>query len=238
MASNKDLQMQTKGKNNMKIRFVSVLATGLFLVGMTGVTQAALVQWATNGHYYEVVNPVFGLNWAEAEMVARNSTFQGLHGHLATVMNVEENNFIYGLLPSSASTWGYLLGGYQPENSQEPNGDWRWITGEPFDYTNWNYGEPNNGYIAYPEQDVLWIYGDEADRGSSGRYVGGEWDDMWGDRSIDDNGIVIGYVIEYDEYESIYPVPLPSTTFLFSTGIASLVGIMRRRKRNTFQLGR
>jgi len=28
----------------------------------------------------------------------------------------------------------------------EPDGGWQWITGEPWVYTNWDIGEPNNDY--------------------------------------------------------------------------------------------
>ena len=36
------------------------------------------------------------------------------------------------------------MGALQSVGSPEPDGGWSWITGEPWDYTNWNAREPNN----------------------------------------------------------------------------------------------
>ncbi|MBU0702204.1 T9SS type A sorting domain-containing protein [bacterium] len=172
------------------------------------------VQWSTNGHYYEVVTPnPPGISWDQAKTAAEASTFQGLHGHLATVASSEENSFIYGLLPSIASTWGYFLGGYQPENSGEPNEDWRWLTGEPFSYTNWQGEEPNNagaGVTGDGQQDMLWMYGDAASHG-------GEWDDVWGWYQ-EYMGSTIGYVVEYG---SEPPIPPITPIFTSQQGIGS-----------------
>ena len=41
----------------------------------------------------------------------------------------------------------YWLGGFQDltsPNYSEPSGGWTWVTGEPWSYTNWFPGEPNN----------------------------------------------------------------------------------------------
>ncbi|MFZ9916334.1 MAG: dockerin type I domain-containing protein, partial [Phycisphaerales bacterium] len=55
-----------------------------------------------------------------------------------------------------------MLGGYQDRLSPsyaEPGGAWRWITGEPFEFTAWFSIEPNNGngagedYLAFREFD-------------------------------------------------------------------------------------
>jgi hypothetical protein len=92
---------------NMKKKVFAGIATGLLIIGTALVALATPAQWATNGHYYEVLTPPSGVNWDQAKIAAETIIFQGLQGHLATVMNGEENSFIYGLLPSAASTWGY-----------------------------------------------------------------------------------------------------------------------------------
>jgi hypothetical protein len=53
-----------------------------------------------------------------------------------------------------------LLGGYQDRMSaeySEPAGGWRWITGEPWNFTNWGSGEPNDAYNGHgdPGEDYL-----------------------------------------------------------------------------------
>ena len=82
-----------------------------------------------------------------AVQLASTFTYQGQQGHLATIADSAEDQFVfYSLLGGPlGNTW---LGGYQDTSSpsfSEPGGGWRWITSEPFNYTNWHVGEPNNG---------------------------------------------------------------------------------------------
>ncbi len=39
---------------------------------------------------------------------------------------------------------GMWYGGFQPPGVTPPNSGWEWVTGEPWDYTNWAPGEPND----------------------------------------------------------------------------------------------
>jgi hypothetical protein len=94
--------------------------------------------WSTtnggNGHYYEVVSSASSINWSTAQSAA---TDRG--GYLATITSQAENAFLTNLAPIPA--W---IGGFQTQNSIEPSGGWKWVTGEPFTYTNWANLEPNN----------------------------------------------------------------------------------------------
>ncbi|XP_078318954.1 uncharacterized protein LOC111119491 [Crassostrea virginica] len=61
--------------------------------------------------------------------------------HSATLVNIQnsnENSFIHGLLHAGEDTW---IGGFDgPEE-----GEWEWVGGDfPWNYTNWQLGEPNN----------------------------------------------------------------------------------------------
>lgn len=85
-----------------------------------------------NGHYYQVYDTP--MTWDEAKTYC-----ESLGGHLATITSEEENNFIKGLI-SSGTKNAYWLGAL--EDKEE--GSWKWITGEPFEYTDWGPGEPNN----------------------------------------------------------------------------------------------
>jgi uncharacterized delta-60 repeat protein len=107
-----------------------------------GIT-ASVTQWPVsdggNGHWYEYIST--GRAWD----AARNDA-EARGGYLATVTSLAENTFLNALYPSSAAPW---MGGYQDKtgsNYVEPTGGWRWVTGEAWSYTNWNSGEPNNGY--------------------------------------------------------------------------------------------
>ena len=74
---------------------------------------------------------IFGdpLPWHDAVDYCAN-----IGAHLVTIGSAEENDFVFGLTPN---TW---LGA----TDEAVEGVWEWVTGEPFDYTNWAPGEPNN----------------------------------------------------------------------------------------------
>ena len=95
------------------------------------------VVWPTNGHAYLVVTVASGITWTEADVRARN-----LGGHLVTINSAAENEFVWGLLGDKGP--GSWLGGFQTAGSAEPAAGWRWVTDEPFDYTNWAAGQPND----------------------------------------------------------------------------------------------
>lgn len=96
----------------------------------------------SNGHYYRRV-PGVGITWQDAKLAAEQSSFQGRQGHLATLTDQQENDFVYAL----GDVNNYWVGGFQDTTApgySEPAGGWRWITGEPWVYSNWLVGEPNN----------------------------------------------------------------------------------------------
>eukprot|EP00092_Neocalanus_flemingeri_P051027 GFUD01059185.1.p1 GENE.GFUD01059185.1~~GFUD01059185.1.p1 ORF type:complete len:185 (-),score=27.51 GFUD01059185.1:286-840(-) len=76
------------------------------------------------------------LNWEDAELVCerRNSWLTSVH-------SAAENTFVANLQGNSA--W---IGGFRKPNDLTPF--WAWIDGSSLDYTNWNVGEPNDGYGA------------------------------------------------------------------------------------------
>lgn len=133
-----------------------------------------------NGHYYEVVST--GMSWTSAKNAAEGRVQFGLRGHLATITSAEENAFIARL-----GSFGWLwVGGFQPDGTSEPNGGWTWVTSEPFSYTNWGGGEPNNWNGT--EEDRLAIH-----------MPSGFWNDGI------ENGGVSGYVVEYDIPADVSP---------------------------------
>ena len=155
-----------------------------------------------NEHFYEAVAVSGGIDWFDARVAAELRTFEGIHGHLATITSTQEDTFIatnfpeaFPVVPSTRlpgcegpttveNTCGfpYWFGGFQPPGSpDEPEGDWEWVTGEPFDYTNWHPDEPND--FQGREEDCLHPHPD----GSL----------AWNDSSCDDRRVG-GYVVEYD----------------------------------------
>ena len=84
----------------------------------------------SNGHRYVLINKE--MVWREAKAYAER-----LGGYLATITSQEEQSWICQNF-SGARCW---LGG----TDEAVEGEWRWITGEKWDYTNWNFpSEPND----------------------------------------------------------------------------------------------
>jgi len=100
------------------------------------------VYFPGTGSYYEVVD--IGVGWNAAQEAAENvEPFLGRPGRLVTISSAAENAFVADLI-RGATRHAFSIGAFQPEGACEPGCDWQWITGEPWSYTNWNAGEPNN----------------------------------------------------------------------------------------------
>jgi len=93
----------------------------------------------TTNHAYEVLT-TSAMTFDQAKAYAESLTLQGVPGHLATITSVEERSFVTSL-GAGSTAW---IGGFQADNSVEPAAGWTWITGEPWDYTAWSSGEPND----------------------------------------------------------------------------------------------
>jgi hypothetical protein len=149
---------------------------GFFLIGFVDMGEAAPVQWAINGHYYEAIAAPSGITWEAAKTAAENSTHLGIKGHLATITSMEENFFIVHSLGGPSAVNRFFLGGFQLAGSPEPAGGWQWITGETWSFTNWDPSEPNNTYsggaifdsqVLSTSEEVLHFY-----------HNNGQWNDV------------------------------------------------------------
>jgi hypothetical protein len=111
---------------------------------------------------YDVVDEQ--LNWAEAKAEAERRG-----GYLAVITSAEEQREIEGLLTQGRDYW---IGGYRESNEQ----NYKWITGERMNYTNWSNNNPSRG-----SQDKMQLWSSTSWR----------WDD---DRAA----VRKGYIIEWD----------------------------------------
>ena len=84
-----------------------------------------------NGHTYCLYSTP--MTWYDAKTLC-----EALGGHLATITSAEEDQAVAGLLHGDINAW---LGATDIDRE----GEWHWITGESFSYTNWMTGQPDNG---------------------------------------------------------------------------------------------
>ena len=109
------------------------------------IQQADPVQWRTedggNGHWYQAVNNVDVLCWAEA----RDRAFAS-GGHLATLTDSAENSWIKNGIASDPALWadawgtataGPFFGGFSSSL------EFSWVTDEDWSFTDWRPGNPN-----------------------------------------------------------------------------------------------
>ena len=152
---------------------------------IAGQVPEGAVQWTVaeggNGHWYQLIlGP--GIAWSDA-----NNEAIAMGGHLVTLTSEEENDFVIGVVDNSGTSapWIGLYQDLDDPGYSEPAGAWKWVTGEPFDYTQWAPDEPNNA-VAGEDHGNIWLTGAG---GSGGNRPLGTWND-WVDGSPN------GYIIE------------------------------------------
>ena len=114
------------------------------------------------GHAYLLV-PRF-VPWKEARTFSEK-----LGGHLATITSPEEQKWVAKTFAGNVLWLG--------ATDEAKDGEWGWVTGEKWDFTNWGPGEPNNRGGG---QHYLRTYPD------------GTWDDVRADLSSP-------FVVEWEE---------------------------------------
>ncbi len=111
-----------------------------------------------NGHTYYLLTES---NWSAAETVA-----QSLGGHLATVRNAVENQFIFDAFAHYGGVERALWIGL---NDAATEGTYVWTSGEPFSYSNWDSGQPDNA----SNEDFVHIF-----QAGSPIYTATKWNDL------------------------------------------------------------
>ncbi len=169
-------------------------------------------------HYYEVVLvESMNVSWVQAAILA-----DAAGGYLASMTSPEENEFVFGLVNDDTYYWefpddytadshyrikiGPFLGGVRVSDTEDSLDGWQWLSGEPWDYSNWAQNL-NDGVTDRDPRD------NTQPNGAGRQNVMGfgelnvpvsTWGDYWdtvaqyGERGMP-SGYNMGFVIEYDE---------------------------------------
>ena len=179
---------------------VSLIGSILFAFGNTKTTEASATPKATEAcqdaasteHHYQVFHNV--LTWQEAKRAC-----EAMGGHLATVTSAKEQKTLEALNLQNENLW---IGA-----NCDSGGNWAWVTGESWEYTNWNDGEPNNSSNVMPAESCAAI-----------------WPDGWNDLASGNLYEQSGYICEWDAVDpaAMIQVPLPDSfsCITVSVGIA------------------
>ncbi len=150
------------------------------VAGETSPAGIAPVEWSENGHYYLLVN--LPSTPSGAITAATNYVFRGAQGHLVTLTSANEHAFVREQVLASHPVRVFL--GLTDLTTE---GDWEWVTGEPFVYSNWESGEPNNaGDEDYVEMKLSGQWNDVPDQDLIDPFVV-EFDGPFGDSVIDND---------------------------------------------------
>jgi hypothetical protein len=143
---------------------------------MTGFTN----QQNYNGHSY--YRSTGSMTWTAARQACIN-----MGGHLVTSTSLAENNFLFSLWPN----------GWIGLTDEQTEGVWKWVTGEPYSWSYWNSGEPNNA----GDEDYIQFVG------------GGRWNDL--------PNTSLPYVLEFEYVVTYTAWTLQQTVYTNSSGYYS-----------------
>jgi len=120
-------------KNQILASFLVMLSGATNLLGIPGIVDGPRLSPVNNHTYYLLQSST----WSQAEMEATV-----LGGHLATIRNNAENDWVYDTFGShvQSGTLGLWIG----LNDIAVEGNFVWSSGEPVIYTNWDVGQPDN----------------------------------------------------------------------------------------------
>jgi hypothetical protein len=94
----------------------------------------------------------------------------------------------WGIVPGTNRRQGPWIGAIQMDDSREPDGGWRWVTGEPFLYTYWGPASPNDGKSVHNMHNRIFLHA-TADHWLSA---------TWGDAGSSNHPIVRAFIVKFD----------------------------------------
>jgi Lectin C-type domain len=134
-----------------------------------------------NGHIYYLLS---ANTWTASEAATVS-----LGGHLITINDTNENHWVYtNFIAYGGVDRALWIGLFQPPGSPEPDGGWRWVSGEAANFrcwiTNTEGSEPNNNTNRGPQNwAMMWSRGVD---GIALPYAAEKWNDYWDVPSVVD----------------------------------------------------
>ncbi len=120
-------------KNSARVAVLAVTAA----VTANGALAGDAVQWRVedggNGHWYQSISAA-GKSWLSCSQESSSSG-----GHLATISNTAENDFVRSLTSNVA----YWIGAKRDGNPCSSNAGWCWVTNESFEFSSWAASQPD-----------------------------------------------------------------------------------------------
>lgn len=139
-----------------------------------------LYGWYNDHLYIGVIG--WQMKWPDAQALAERAG-----GYLAVLGTEAENDFAYQLVSRDDRFWmvkdaqqgrhvyGPTFGFYQKPEGREPDGGWVWVNNEPVSFTNWTWGNPNNG-VDYDSEYAI-FYRWTSDK-TLEKFTGDQWNDV------------------------------------------------------------
>lgn len=187
------------------------------------------------GHTYELfINN--NSSWTQAQSAASQAG-----GYLTAVTSAAEDQFIDQLLTNgNAPTGSYWIGLEKSTGTtagmsgQAANSTgWIWSDNEPFSYSNWTAGVPDNYLGLENRGSILWT----AESNASTFARRGQWNDLpdsgYPNANLNGAGTDLqraGYVVEINSTPGGTSVPLSAAALLFAPGAAVAWAAGRRMR--------
>jgi hypothetical protein len=200
---------------NLTIRTLVAVGT----LGLSPISQAmpisAPIQNPANNHYYFLLGSD---NWTASQSQALS-----LGGNLVTINDAAENAWVVTTFLNYGGMNRDLWTGL---NDAATEGTYQWASGEPFTYSNWQPGQPDNGGGYYPNENYVHIYGGTTTEQLPG-WTPGKWNDLQD---------IAGYTSNTGTSRQIFGVvevvPEPSVNILLLSAGSLLVWLRSRSARN------
>ena len=195
---------------------IAALSTG----AMAQYSAGSVFQDVSTGHYYQLFSG--SATWNAANTYAGTLSHNGYQGHLASVTSQNETNYLVTTFGGS-SLADKSIGGIQATGSLTRDSGWSWVTGETWDYSFWNSGEPNDNYspteLGY-ENALQFAHNNS----------NGSWNDI-PFNTYSPNGFLIEYSAPLNPSNNAVPEPSEWAAMgLLGTGLLGL-GVRGRKKK-------